>query len=109
MKSTIILLVFLAGLMASSCKKIYTCECSLTRSHTARNAQDSTYNENYDGGSKAYDKKMSEKQAKSACTHEEGSILSNYQSASAGMYAQAATFGIKPDPNDTFSASCTLK
>ncbi|MES2679908.1 MAG: hypothetical protein V4635_08495 [Bacteroidota bacterium] len=109
MKPGIILFIVLACLLISSCKKIYTCECSLTRSHTARDGQDSTYKENYNGGSKAYSKKMSEKQAKSACTHEEASILSNYQSASAGMYAQAATFGIKPDPNDQFSASCTLK
>ncbi len=108
-KQKFYLVVLACVLVLMSCKKTYTCECTLIRNHTSHGSPDSTYTENYNGGSSAYGQKMTEKQAKAACKHEEQSILSNYESANNSVYSQFSKFGIKPDPNDQFSASCTLK
>ncbi len=109
MKKTTILFLFLAGLIISSCKKSYTCDCVLTNNHTGT-APDSTYTRNYKNASTAYDSKMTEKQAKAACDHEAESIISNYNSANAAFYAQVSSLPLpKANPNDHYSATCTLK
>jgi hypothetical protein len=81
-----LILLFLAGtliLSISSCKKTYTCSCSTT--YTFKNSNNNGYTTIIiPAEKKAYSRKMSEKKAKVACTHEGVAIQTNFENGITG-------------------------
>lgn len=71
------------GLLTTSCKKTYTCECTTNTSVTVANVP-APYNKftlTSKSESKAYSAKMTEKRAQSACDHEAQTIQSTEEDA----------------------------
>jgi hypothetical protein len=95
MKAKIGSALLVIGLASVSCKKIYTCDC--VASSTNSNLSFNAYNT-----SKAYSKKMTKKQAKAACDHEELALKSSIES----LIENSA---VPQDPDDLVSVACTLK
>jgi len=85
-----------------SCKKTYTCECNTTITYYS-----SSYKQFYTvvepGNKVAYDQKLSNKQAKAACQHEEIAVQTNYLNwfSSNGQYTLRQ--------GESVSTSCGLK
>ncbi len=71
-----LLLAGLVMLLLSSCKKIYTCEC--TTNYTYKSSSGSLFTVAYPGETMEYSEKMKEKQAKAACAHEVPTIESDF-------------------------------
>jgi phage-related tail protein len=69
MKKIVLLIAAIASLGFASCKKAYTCECTTT-------ITSGSFSDSYLSSAKEYSKKMSKKQAQSACDHEAESIQS---------------------------------
>jgi hypothetical protein len=99
MRKKIVLSCFVLGLAAASCKKSYTCNCIATASYTNNGAPAST---NVSNSSRAYDKKLTKKQAQAACDHEALAIQSSAES-----FFQNPL--VSPYFNVSVSTSCTLK
>lgn len=94
MKKNIFIISSLILIGLSSCKKSYSCQCTTTIT-----AQGSP-SENYPTTSKTYSEKMTEKQAKSACSHEETTVKTSIDDNinKVGAYGYITT-----------NVSCTLK
>jgi hypothetical protein len=99
MKTQIILPLFVIGLAMASCKKEYTCECVTTDTYTNNRV---TMVQVYNADSKAYGKKMTEKQAKAACDAEGPAVQSNF----IDLYKNATG---QPLKNEVIATTCKLK
>lgn len=89
----------LTALGLSSCKKNYTCDCVTTENKGRRGF---VMNSTYKNTSTSYTEKMTKKQAKSACKHEEEAITSSYKN-------WRTENGTTADPDANASTSCNLK
>lgn len=100
MKKTNLLGVLFASLLIVSCKKSYTCDCVTTE---VISSNSSTQTLKYNNSSTPYSEKMNEKQAKSACQHEQDELVATYNALMTNNGTQPA------DPQDVVTVSCNLK
>jgi hypothetical protein len=97
----IILLLFIFAIVFPSCKKAYTCDCTVTEKRTddaTGDAETFVHKNN----TSVYSEKMTEAQALSACDHEETGIQSNFD-------ALMTDSTNSPNPNFVFSTDCKIK
>jgi hypothetical protein len=101
MKSKL-LSIAIIGLLLPSCKKIYTCECNTTVTYYSYSNK-RFYTEVLPGSKTPYDKKLSNKQAKAACQHEETATQTNFTNwlTNNGAYSLI--------PGESVTTSCGLK
>ena len=86
-----------------SCKKTYTCECYTTFTYQQRGAiTGQNYTQIIPGNKEAYTQKMTEKQAKAACSHEAKAVETDF----ANNVSNNGTF---PLANGSPTTSCGLK
>lgn len=101
MKKIILLFLFIVTFFPS-CKKAYTCDCTVTEKIT----DDSTGVVEtfvYKNNTSVYSEKMTEAQALSACDHEEIGIQSNFDALMTDNGKNP------PDPNDVVTTDCKIK
>lgn len=98
----IILLLFIFAMTFPSCKKTYTCDCTVTEKITD-DATGNTETFVYKNNTSVYSEKMTEAQAISACDHEEIGIQSNFEAVMTDNGTSP------PDPNDVVSTDCKIK
>jgi hypothetical protein len=70
-----IALLALGFFCLAACKKSYTCECSTSSVIRAGNSHIATINS---GGNVPFSQKMTKKQAKAACQHEQDAVQSDF-------------------------------
>lgn len=99
MKKTVLAILFV-GLAMASCKKSYTCECAVVETD---NSGSTPVVRTFKSTSSAYGEKMNEKQAKSACAHEQAALKGTYENFDTDNGAQPS------DPDYTYVTTCTLK
>jgi hypothetical protein len=87
-------------LYLTACKKTYTCECNTT--YTFRNNGGGLHTITVPGNSEPYSEKMKEKQAKTACEHEEVAIQTDFSNAVTNNSGQM-------QPGESIKTSCGLK
>jgi len=83
-----------------SCRKQYTCNCTLTFTTNDNGTQ---YTSVYKNTATTYDEKMKEKQAKAACDHEATAMQSTFT----GLFTNNGT--MQQDPNISYNTVCTIK
>jgi len=98
----IILLLFIIIMAFPSCKKAYTCDCTVTQKITD-DATGDVETFVYKNNTSVYSEKMTEAQALSACDHEETGIQSNFDALMTDNGTDP------PDPNFVFSTDCKIK
>ncbi|MGZ3930546.1 MAG: hypothetical protein ACXVPQ_08325 [Bacteroidia bacterium] len=89
-----------ASFLFICCKKEYTCDCKITWTHF--NGSNSVTTD-WPGTSESFTKKMTKKEAQSACDHEQSAILTNFMNAFTDNGNESLPEGEK------FSSSCSLK
>ena len=97
---TLFCLLFLA--LFCSCKKSYTCECNTTITYYST-SNNQFYTVVEPGNKVAYDQKLSNKQAKAACQHEENSVQTNFLN----WFTYNSQYTLKV--GESVSTSCGLK
>ena len=93
MKLKALIIVAVAALTAFSCKKEYTCDCETKWT----DSNGTMVNKN---SSEKYSAKLTEKQAKAACEHEEQSLKNTFDNIN--------TFNGSQTPQGSISVSCDL-
>ena len=95
------LLLFITLCVFSACRKKYTCECYTT--YTYLSQSNGFFTLVIPGSKTAYNEKMREKIAKSACQHEQTAIQTNFKNAITDEGRDPLKSG------ESISTSCDIK